>query len=104
MKPERVDNRIYKLLVTLVLATLTTGTLVFHYVEKFPWVDAYYFSVITLSTVGYGDFTPKTTFGKIFVTFYIFVGVGIITTFISTTIKRRAGKVYDRKHKNDADS
>jgi len=104
MKPDKLDTKIYKLLVALVLATLATGTIVFHYVEKFPWVDSYYFSVITLSTVGYGDFTPHTTFGKIFVTFYIFVGVGIITTFISATMKRRANKVYDRKSKNNTEN
>jgi len=104
MKPEKFDKHIYRLLVLLALGTITTGTIVFHYVEKFPWVDSYYFSVITLSTVGYGDFTPHTTFGKIFVTFYIFVGVGIITTFISATMKRRANKAYDRKHKDDSNA
>ncbi len=75
---------------------LTLGTVVYHHVEKFPWVDAYYFSVVTLATVGYGDFTPHTTFGKIFTTFYIFVGVGIITTFITYTMRRRAARHEDR--------
>jgi voltage-gated potassium channel Kch len=62
-------------------------------VEHFKWIDSYYFSVITLATVGYGDFVPHTNFGKIFTTFYIFIGVGIITTFISYTMRRRASKM-----------
>jgi hypothetical protein len=48
-------------------------------------------------TVGYGDITPKTTFGKIFTTFYVFVGVGIITTFITYNLRRRAEKISKRQ-------
>ncbi len=93
------DKHIYRYLVALALLALTTGTVVYHLVEKFPWVDAYYFSVITLATVGYGDFTPHTNFGKIFTTFYIFVGVGIITTFISYAARRRADRI-SKKQRN----
>lgn len=87
------DKHIYHIILGFTVATLATGTVVYHFVEHFKWVDAYYFSVITLATVGYGDFVPHTTFGKIFTTFYIFIGVGIITTFISYTVRRRASKM-----------
>jgi voltage-gated potassium channel len=87
------DKHVYRVLIALTLITLGTGTIVYHYVEHFKWVDSYYFSVITLATVGYGDFVPHTTFGKIFTTFYILIGVGIITTFISYTVRRRASKM-----------
>ena len=90
---EANEARMYRRLVALTVLTLTLGTVVYHFVEKFSWLDAYYFSVITLATVGYGDFTPHTNFGKIFTTFYIFIGVGIITTFISFTVRRRADKI-----------
>ncbi len=97
------DRHIYRLLVVFALLTLTTGTIVYHLVEKLSWVNAYYFSVITLSTVGYGDITPHTTFGKLFTTFYIFVGVGIITAFISATMRRRGAKMKQR-HANKTKS
>lgn len=72
----------------------------YHFVEKFSWLNAYYFSVITLSTVGYGDLVPHTDFGKLFTTLYIFIGVGIITSFISATMRRRGAKMEDRqKHR-----
>jgi voltage-gated potassium channel len=87
------DKHTYRVLIALTLITLTTGTVVYHFTEHFKWVDSYYFSVITLATVGYGDFVPHTTFGKIFTTFYIFIGVGIITTFISYTVRRRGSKM-----------
>jgi voltage-gated potassium channel len=91
------DRHAYRILIALALSTLLTGMIVYHFVEKFNWLDAYYFSVVTLATVGYGDFTPHTNFGKVFTTFYIFVGVGIITTFISATMRRREFKYHERK-------
>lgn len=93
------DRHVYRLLLALAGLMIVSGTVVYHFVEKFPWVDAYYFSVVTLATVGYGDFTPHTTFGKLFTTFYILVGVGIITTFISYSMRRRAAKYEDRRNK-----
>lgn len=78
------------LLAFATVSILSIGTVVYHVVEKFSWVDAYYFSVITLTTVGYGDMAPHTTFGKIFTTIYIFIGIGIITAFITHTFRRRS--------------
>ena len=86
----------YRYLVAATVFILTLGTIVYHFAEKLSWLDAYYFSVVTLATVGYGDIVPKTPFGKLFTTFYIFAGVGIITTFITYTIKRRADRIKDR--------
>lgn len=92
-QPPLFDRRAYRLLVAAAFITLATGTVVYHYVEHWKWIDAYYFSVVTLATVGYGDFVPHTDFGKAFTTFYIFIGVGIITTFITYTMRRRADKI-----------
>lgn len=91
---QEFDRHIYRLLLAAVVIILAVGTVVYHFVEHFKWADSYYFSVITLATVGYGDFVPHTTFGKIFTTFYIFIGVGIITTFISYTVRRRGSKIH----------
>ena len=100
---ESFDRHIYRILLITAVSTLATGTVVYHLVEKFSWLNAYYYSVVTLSTVGYGDFTPKTNFGKIFTTFYIFVGVGIITTFLSYTMRRRADR-YARRQQSKGQS
>jgi hypothetical protein len=40
-------------------------------------IKGFYFSVITLTTVGFGDFVPSTACGKIFTIFYILIGVPI---------------------------
>eukprot|EP00747_Dinoflagellata_sp_TGD_P062733 gnl/TRDRNA2_/TRDRNA2_153147_c0_seq3.p1 gnl/TRDRNA2_/TRDRNA2_153147_c0~~gnl/TRDRNA2_/TRDRNA2_153147_c0_seq3.p1 ORF type:complete len:563 (+),score=81.76 gnl/TRDRNA2_/TRDRNA2_153147_c0_seq3:106-1794(+) len=45
-----------------------------------PWavVDALYFSMVTMSTVGYGDYSPGTPESKLFTCFYIIIGVAVV--------------------------
>ena len=96
------DKHAYRILLGFALLTLSVGTLFYHFVERFSWINAYYFSVVTLSTVGYGDLTPHTDVEKLFTTFYIFLGVGILTTFISATMRRREYRVNQRKERRAA--
>lgn len=86
------QDRVYRNLSIATGITLSVGTIVFHFVEKFSWIDAFYFSATTLTTVGYGDLAPKTDFGKIFTVIYIFVGIGIIFGFIN------AVQEHQKKH------
>lgn len=65
-----------------VVIILLTGTWFYHAVEGWSWLDAFYFSVITLTTVGYGDFSPQTAVGKIFTVVYIILGLSILSSFI----------------------
>ncbi|NNE26301.1 MAG: two pore domain potassium channel family protein [Saprospiraceae bacterium] len=66
------------------------GTVVYHYVEGWTIIDSLYFSVITLTTIGYGDFSPATDAGKIFTIFYIIVGLGMILNFINAVYRHYA--------------
>lgn len=74
----------FEALFVLVVVTLASGTLFYHGVEGWGWLDSLYFCVTTLTTVGYGDFTPHTDAGKIFTIVYLFVGIGILLGFINT--------------------
>lgn len=47
----------------------------FHFVEGWSFLDAAYYTTVTIATVGYGDFTPKTPLGKIGAIILIFSGV-----------------------------
>ncbi len=71
----------FRSLLFLVVATLAAGTVFYRYVEGWGLLDAFYFSSITLTTVGYGDLAPTTPAGKLFTVFYIFAGLGIIVGF-----------------------
>mmetsp|Transcript_125384 Transcript_125384/g.315938 ORF Transcript_125384/g.315938 Transcript_125384/m.315938 type:complete len:458 (-) Transcript_125384:83-1456(-) len=46
------------------------------------WVDSFYFSVITLTTVGFGDFTPVTKFGRTVGVFWMIMGVAATAKWI----------------------
>ena len=60
------------------------GTVIYHFVEGWSWLDSLYFSVITLTTIGYGDFSPQTNLGKIFTLLYIVIGVALILGFFNS--------------------
>ncbi len=67
-----------KLVVALLalLFMLLMGTIGFHYLEGWSVEESFYATVITLSTVGYGDFSPHSKEGMLFTVFLIIVGVG----------------------------
>lgn len=50
------------------------------------WVRFVYFYVITGSTVGYGDFSPSTEYGQLFVAFWVIPGAISIFAFIVTKL------------------
>jgi voltage-gated potassium channel len=73
----------------LVVLQLTGGTIFYTQVEGWGWLDALYFSVTTLTTVGLGDLSPATDAGKVFTMLYIFTGVGLLVTFLGLVAEKR---------------
>ena len=71
----------YKEILVTSSIVIAIGTIFYHYQEGWRWIDSLYFSVITLTTIGYGDFSPQTDLGKIFTLFYIIIGLGMILSF-----------------------
>jgi voltage-gated potassium channel len=94
-------------LASLVGVTLLSGSVFYSLVERWSPIDAFYFSVITLTTVGFGDFTPTTVWGKLFTACYIFVGVAIVLIFIDAMGQislRRRGIDPDRVRRRSEDT
>lgn len=73
----------FRLLIALTASLLLVGTWVFHQVEGWAYLDSFYFSSITLLTVGYGDFTPETAAGKLLTVFYGFSGIGLLVALLA---------------------
>ena len=94
----------YRNLSIATLTVLLNGTIIYHFVEHWKWLDSLYFSVMTLTTVGYGDFAPNTVFGKIFTMVYVLTGIGIIFGFINTFYNHRTNKmkeISEKRSKNN---
>jgi voltage-gated potassium channel len=71
-------------LALLAAVAIISGTGFYSLVEGLRFIDALYFSTVTLTTVGYGDFAPRTDVGKLFTAVYVLVGVGILLAFVTT--------------------
>jgi hypothetical protein len=65
-----ITRHAFRLALGGVVLLIGLGTVVYHFTEHWSWLDAYYFSVVTLATVGYGDLVPHTAFAKLFTTIY----------------------------------
>jgi voltage-gated potassium channel Kch len=59
-----------------------SGVVFYRFVEDLSWVDAAYFTIVTLTTVGYGDISPQTTAGKLFTAAYLVIGIGLFVAFL----------------------
>lgn len=81
MKMEEEEHKKYHrrlvYIFIVILFLLFLGATFYYFVEKWTYLDAVYFSSYTITTVGYGDITPKTVAGKIFTIFYMFAGVAM---------------------------
>ena len=91
----------FRTLLILVFFTLLTGTIFYSLQEGWSLVDALYFSVTTLTTVGYGDLAPTTTIGKLFTVVYIFSGLGLIAGFINTVATETLSRQRNEEDQED---
>jgi hypothetical protein len=88
-----LDDHIYKLLAASAMALMVVGTVVYRLLEDWSWVDAAYFSVVAVTTVGFGDLTPSTDASKVFTVIYVLTGISIITTYLHARMGRRGSKL-----------
>ncbi len=78
-------DKAYNKLLMFTASIVGLGTVSYKFIEGWSWVDSLYFSVVTLTTVGYGDVSPQTDAGKLFTIVYIIIGLGLILNFIEVT-------------------
>ena len=87
----------FRLLAVVVIMIVTISTWFFHVVEKWDWLDSVYYVVVTIATVGYGDYTPKTDIGKIYAICLLIVGIATFGFFAQQLLKRQQLRALERQ-------
>ncbi len=86
----------------LLVAMLATGVLGFRAFADYSWTDSIYMTIITISTVGFGEVEPLTDSGKIFTIFLILtsvVALGFALSIITEYIVSRSGYEFLKQRK-----
>ena len=92
------DPEFRALLYTLFILVIGS-TLFYSKVEGWSIVDSLYFSVMTMSTIGYGDFVPTTTISKLFTIVFALLSIGVFVAVVSklvTIILKQKKKTYEK--------
>lgn len=95
-----MDDPEFRGLLYSVLVLLAFGTALFHYLEGWNLLDSLYFSVVSLTTVGYGDFTPTSDWGRAWAIIYILMGIGILSSFIGMVVRKRRERIRAKSNES----
>ena len=106
------SDRLYTLLKTnlgfVIPATLTLSIIIFGAIGVYlaehghqganitKLSDAFWWAVVTITTVGYGDYYPVTSVGRIIAVLVMFSGIGIVVAFLGMVSQRRLRRVESR--------
>jgi voltage-gated potassium channel len=92
------DNIPGKHLTIITIAFLTLliggGSAMFHGLENWTWIESFYFTVATITTVGYGDIAPSNDetrlAASLYILFGVVIGAGIIRYLVGAIAKAQA--------------
>ncbi|XP_042483267.1 two-pore potassium channel 3-like [Macadamia integrifolia] len=89
-KPKFASGSIVLQAIVLLVIYLSLGVLIYSFnrknftaTETHPVVDALYFCIVTMCTIGYGDITPNSTSTKLFSIMFVLIGFGFIDILLS---------------------
>lgn len=82
---DRTANLVIVILLAILLVVI--GTAGYMLIEDWPMLDSVYMTVITLSTIGYGEVNPVSQTGRIFTLILIVMGVGFFLYVIGNVVQ-----------------
>jgi len=82
---------------------IAIGAVGFYFIEGFSLLDSIYLATETVTTVGYGDLSPKTTGGRVFAIFFMLIGGGTVlyalTSLVQTLFQAELMEMLDSRRK-----
>ena len=93
----------FTLAIVVFLALLLGGMFAYSSIEGWRYIDSAYFTIATVTTIGYGDVVPLTDAGKIFTMFFSFFGIGMAFYFFTTFGKYVYKKTFQNELKKHHD-
>jgi voltage-gated potassium channel Kch len=73
---------------TIVLgAWLALGTIIYTVYEDWTATESFYFCVMTLTTIGYGDYTPSDSIMQLYTVVYSVLGIGFFVSFSTLLVR-----------------
>jgi voltage-gated potassium channel len=83
---------------------LGLGTLGFHLIEGWPWLESLYTATQTVTTVGYGDLAPQTQAGRLFAIVFMMAGVGTVlyalTSIVQTVVQSELIAAFGQRRRS----
>lgn len=80
---DKVSKRYISIGIALLITHFAYGVLAMMLLEDWSVFDSIYFVIVTFTTVGYGDLSPKTKYSKIFVILYALVSICIASSYLA---------------------
>jgi len=72
-----MDAKKFRFAILLSFGTISFGTLGYYFLEGMTFFDAFYMTIITVSTVGFSEIKPLTTIGRSITMVVIMMGIGV---------------------------
>ncbi|MEM0976874.1 MAG: potassium channel family protein [Pseudomonadota bacterium] len=79
----KIQDLRVQIIVSTLFLLLLGGTVLFRMLEDFTWIQAFYFTVTTMTTVGYGDLVPTRDATRLVVAVYILISVTLYVSLVT---------------------
>ena len=86
--------------VGILLALVIVGTIGYVIIDGYSLFDAFYMTIITVATVGYGEVAPLSTAGKLFTVFLIITSFGTFAYAVSSITRFVMDGEFNQLYKN----